>query len=192
MQPTDKKRSRSKLKLRTRSALSPKKTIKSTRYDIALPLASSSSWSIVSADDGQLLWGKNEDEVRDMASLTKMMTCLMTTQFVSEQVCSLETPLKVSRRASSMIGTSAFLREDDQLRVVDCLHAMMLPSGNDAAKTLSENLGAWLKPIGCRETDSEHFVKRMNFFAKQLGLHKTRFSNPLGSLIEETVRRLVN
>jgi D-alanyl-D-alanine carboxypeptidase len=182
MQSTDKKRSRSKLKIGTnrRPALSPKKTIKSIRYDIALPLASSSSWSIVSADDGQLLWGKNEDEVRDMASLTKMMTCLMTTQLVNEQLCSLETPVKVSRKASKMNGTSAFLREADQLRVVDCLHAMMLPSGNDAAKALSENLGALLKPMGCRETDSEHFVKRMNFYAKQLGLHKTRFSNPHG------------
>mmetsp|Transcript_8203 Transcript_8203/g.16162 ORF Transcript_8203/g.16162 Transcript_8203/m.16162 type:complete len:306 (+) Transcript_8203:960-1877(+) len=183
MQPTDKRKQRSKSRIisKSRPALSPtRKTMKSIRYDIALPPASSSSWSIVNADNGQLLWGKNEDEARDMASLTKMMTCLMTTQLVKEEICSLDTILKVSRKASTMSGTSARLREGDELRVVDCLHAMMLPSGNDAAKTLAENLGAMLKPVGCKETDSEHFVKRMNYYAKQLGLQKTKFLNPHG------------
>jgi D-alanyl-D-alanine carboxypeptidase len=126
------------------------------------------------------LWGKNEDEVRDIASLTKMMTCFMTTQIVNEQLCDLETVVEVSRRASSMIGTSAKLREHDRLRVVDCLHAMMLPSGNDAAKALAENLGRLLKPRGSKEDDSEHFVKHMNLYARKLGLQNTHFSNPHG------------
>lgn len=183
MQPTEKRRHRSKSKIssKSRPSLSPtKKAMKTIRYDVALPPASSSSWSIVNADNGQLLWGKNEDEARDMASLTKMMTCLITVQVIKDNLCSFGSLVKVSRRASSMSGTSARLRENDELRIVDCLHAMMLPSGNDAAKTLAENLGEMLKPPGCKDTNSEHFVKRMNFFAKQLGLQKTRFSNPHG------------
>eukprot|EP00281_Chroomonas_sp_CCMP1168_P003403 CAMPEP_0206267486 /NCGR_PEP_ID=MMETSP0047_2-20121206/31177_1 /ASSEMBLY_ACC=CAM_ASM_000192 /TAXON_ID=195065 /ORGANISM="Chroomonas mesostigmatica_cf, Strain CCMP1168" /LENGTH=286 /DNA_ID=CAMNT_0053695697 /DNA_START=62 /DNA_END=922 /DNA_ORIENTATION=- len=48
----------------------------------------------------------------------------------------------VSERASGIIGTSAKLREGDTIRVLDCLYAMMLPSGNDAACALAEHFGA--------------------------------------------------
>lgn len=48
----------------------------------------------------------------------------------------------VSRKASQMPGTSASLREGDQLTLSDMLYGLMLPSGNDAAYALAEHFGS--------------------------------------------------
>ena len=46
------------------------------------PIISAMSWCIADGKSGQVLWGKLENEVREMASLTKMMTFLVTLQFL--------------------------------------------------------------------------------------------------------------
>eukprot|EP00281_Chroomonas_sp_CCMP1168_P013126 CAMPEP_0206285124 /NCGR_PEP_ID=MMETSP0047_2-20121206/41145_1 /ASSEMBLY_ACC=CAM_ASM_000192 /TAXON_ID=195065 /ORGANISM="Chroomonas mesostigmatica_cf, Strain CCMP1168" /LENGTH=264 /DNA_ID=CAMNT_0053715633 /DNA_START=23 /DNA_END=817 /DNA_ORIENTATION=+ len=103
----------------------------------------------------------------------------------------------VSERASGIIGTSAKLREGDTIRVLDCLYAMMLPSGNDAACALAEHFGARmhvrraqsrgaklaggaresaLRSLGiCLLSDQD-----MNWTAVSLGLSQTFFVNPHG------------
>lgn len=50
--------------------------------------------------------------------------------------------IKVSKVAATMIGTSAFLRRGDELTLWSLLHGLMLPSGNDAAFTISEKIGS--------------------------------------------------
>lgn len=51
---------------------------------------------------------------------------------------------KVSKKASSLSGTSAQLPEGASLSLENLFYAMMLPSGNDAAYAISENVGALL------------------------------------------------
>ena len=53
-----------------------------------------------------------------------------------------EVEVTISEDAADMDGTSGHLREGDVLTVWDLAHAMMLPSGNDAAVTLAETFGA--------------------------------------------------
>ena len=43
-----------------------------------------------------------------------------------------------------MVGTVAFLRLDQRINIYDCLHALLLPSGNDAAIVLATAFGKWL------------------------------------------------
>ena len=52
--------------------------------------------------------------------------------------------LRVSKKAAYMIGTTAFLRVDQRISIYDCLHALLLPSGNDAAVVLATAFGKWL------------------------------------------------
>jgi len=53
-----------------------------------------------------------------------------------------------------MSGTSAYVQWDNRLSIYDCLCALMLPSGNDAAITLATEFGRWLFMIGDKSKDS--------------------------------------
>lgn len=52
--------------------------------------------------------------------------------------------LRVSKKASYMNGTSAHLKLDSRISIYDCLHGLLLPSGNDAAVVLATAFGKWL------------------------------------------------
>jgi D-alanyl-D-alanine carboxypeptidase (penicillin-binding protein 5/6) len=75
-----------------------------------------------------------------MASLTKIMTTLVTLQLCQELKLNMyKTWFRVSPYAAGMNGTSANLMENQRVTIYDLLYGLMLPSGNDAAVTLAEN-----------------------------------------------------
>lgn len=78
---------------------------------------------------------------REIASLTKIMTCYLICNKIMKGKIAKETVIKVSKMANSMIGTTSNLQPGDMLTVWDLLHGMMLPSGNDAAYALAEYAG---------------------------------------------------
>lgn len=81
-------------------------------------------------------------EVREMASLTKMMTLYVCHQLSLSYNLNPELEeIVVPRIAAYTCGTSAFLRESEKLSLKDLYHALMLPSGNDAAVTLAHHFG---------------------------------------------------
>ncbi len=87
----------------------------------------------------KVLFQKNGDEIREMASLTKIMTCLVSIQLAASLKLKLKsTYFKVSQLAANTIGTSADLAENQRVSIYDLLFGLMLPSGNDAAMTLAE------------------------------------------------------
>ena len=84
-----------------------------------------------------------------------------------------------------MGGTTANLSDGDVLSLYDMLHAMLLPSGNDAAYSLAEYFGyALLYSRAKKQYDFidpiQVFVSEMNKNAKALKLTKTTFANPHG------------
>lgn len=113
-----------------------------------------------------------------------------------------EISVKITKEASFMNGTSANLQNGDQLKLIDLLFGLMLPSGNDAAYSLAENLGCLLfyeatnrvklleildnKYISLlNETLNindplKYFIHEMNKVAKELKLYNTQFANPHG------------
>jgi len=112
----------------------------------------------------KVLFEKNPREKLPMASLTKIMTAIV----------SLENPKDDDKYAvigTDLVGEDSMgLEPDEVLSLNELLHGLMLPSGNDASEVLARN-----SPYG-----REGFIKAMNDKALALGLSDTHFSNPSG------------
>lgn len=77
-----------------------------------------------------------------MASLTKIMTCYLSIKVLQRLKLNFDdTYVEISKCAASINGTSAKLLRHHFLNVTELLHALMLPSGNDAALALAEGIG---------------------------------------------------
>ncbi|NLK08148.1 MAG: D-alanyl-D-alanine carboxypeptidase [Firmicutes bacterium] len=126
---------------------------------------SASAAILMDGPTGQILWAKNPDWQRPMASLTKIMTAAL----VLER-CDLNDSVTVSLNAARTEGSSMYVRAGQTYRVEDLLHGLMLVSGNDCAAALAEYAG----------DSQEAFVNWMNRKAKLLGAENTRFANPHG------------
>lgn len=95
---------------------------------------------------GQLLFGKCEQERREFASLTKIMT-FHVVQLYAKRNNNLDlraVQVPISKNAARINGTSARTRAGDIFPCTDLLYGMMLPSGNDAALALAEFFGRLL------------------------------------------------
>lgn len=147
------------------------------RYLFFKPHISAASWIAVDARSGRYLDGKNEDDVREFASLTKIMTCVTALQEVVTRKRSFEEIVRVSQAAATIDGTIAELQIGDELRLWDLLHGLMLPSGNDAAIAIAEFIG---RMIDSNNDPMSAFLAKMNQNAKYLNLNDTVFTNPHG------------
>ena len=147
------------------------------RQVFSKPLITSQSWIIIDANGGKVLDGKADNDIREIASLTKIMTCITAIQEINRRRRSYEEVVRVSKNAACIDGTSAELQIGDEIKLWDLLHGLMLPSGNDAAIAISEFIGNMID----RERDpTETFVERMNSNALALRLSDTIFTNPHG------------
>jgi serine-type D-Ala-D-Ala carboxypeptidase (penicillin-binding protein 5/6) len=100
----------------------------------SMPDIRASAWMVIDAKTSQIYWGRNYNIKRQIASLTKIMTCLVACELIeSLQINVLTFLCEVSETAGQMVGTTANLKCGDKLTLNDCLYAMILPSGNDAA-----------------------------------------------------------
>ena len=82
---------------------------------------------------GNVFISRNQHKRREIASITKVMTCLVSLRLSSMFGIQLSTKTTVNRFSASKKGTSAKLLEGDVLELNDLLYGLMLPSGNDAA-----------------------------------------------------------
>jgi len=149
------------------------------------PHVTAQAWSILDARSGEMLWGWNERNRLEMASLTKIMTCYLVIRIVNNSnELSFDSVVTVSRLAASMKGTSAYLQEGDELTIWDLLHGMMLPSGNDAAWCLAEYVGKYIQSVleesAKNKNYTRYFLREMNALAQEIGLSRTSFDNPHG------------
>ncbi len=152
---------------------------------------SARSCVVLDASSGRVLFAKNPNERREIASLTKIMTCYTVLRLAHCWNLRLQDlRVEVSSLAARTEGTTAGLAAGDVLNVYDLLFAMMLPSGNDAAVALAEFFGALLHTHRSQpeQTHSENwrgypqklFVHEMNELARAMGLSQTRYNNPHG------------
>lgn len=110
--------------------------------DLAPPFVTAKCWSIMDGRTGEILFGKCENDRREIASMTKIMTCFVVIQIIRKIKLNAEkTMLQVSKNAANIGGTSAKLKTGDVLSIWDLLHGLMLPSGNDAGICLAEHFG---------------------------------------------------
>ena len=142
------------------------------------------AWAVALESDGSLLASKDAHVPREIASITKIMTCLVVIRFAEERKLPYSSVCTVSRLAGSMEGTTARLRRGNKLKLWDLLYGLMLPSGNDAAVCLAEFVGKRMLGMPSRRISSpeyqQAFVQAMNQCAAELGLHHTVYTNPHG------------
>jgi D-alanyl-D-alanine carboxypeptidase (penicillin-binding protein 5/6) len=115
---------------------------------------------------GRVLWQRNAFTRLRIASLTKMMTALLTVKSAPPSGHVLVTRAAVNS-AGSKVGV---LPLGKHVRVETMLYGLLLPSGNDAAIALAQHVAG---SIGA-------FVTRMNSEAAKLGMGCTRYSSPSG------------
>jgi serine-type D-Ala-D-Ala carboxypeptidase (penicillin-binding protein 5/6) len=115
---------------------------------------------------GQVLWQHNPYQRVPIASLTKMMTALISVESAPPNA-----PVLVTRAAVDMSGSKVgVLPLGKHVRLESMLYGLLLPSGNDAAVALAQHVSRTVNA----------FVKRMNAEAARLGMGCTRYSSPSG------------
>lgn len=127
------------------------------------------------ASTGQVIFEKNADERRPVASVNKVMTILLTLEAVDEGRVSLEDQVTVSPRAASMGGSQAFLDAGERYKLSELLKTVIVASANDSAVALAEHLAG----------TEESFVRLMNTRAEELGLTSTHYANCTGLPAQE-------
>ena len=123
---------------------------------------------------GEILYAQNEHDALPPASVTKIMTVLLTMEAIDDGRISLEDMVAVSAYAAGMGGSQVFLAEGEQMSVDDLLKAVCVSSGNDAAVALAEHVAGV----------TELFVEQMNNRARELGMKDTYFVNCTGLTAE--------
>ncbi len=129
------------------------------------PILSSKAAVVYDRTTGQMIWGKNENEKRAMASTTKIMTAMIVLEKAN-----LKDVVTVSKKAANTGGSVLHINTGDKISVKDLLYGLLLRSGNDTAVALAEHVGGSV----------EGFATLMNQKAKELGLTGTHFVTPHG------------
>ena len=136
---------------------------------VELSLASPSA-VLMEKETGTVLYAKDEHTAREPASVTKIMTLLLTMEAIDSGALSYDDTVTGSAHASSMGGSQIWLKEGEQMSVRDLLKAVCVVSGNDAAVALGEHLAG----------SEAAFVEKMNARAAALGMNDTHFVNATG------------
>ena len=128
---------------------------------------------LVDANYGEVLYDMNAYDKAYPASITKVMTALLVMEALESGQLTEDTVVTVSElaaRKSFADESTANLKTGEQLTVLELLYCLLLPSANDAAKTLAEAVDGSI----------EEFVAHMNRKAGELGCQGTHFANPHG------------
>jgi D-alanyl-D-alanine carboxypeptidase (penicillin-binding protein 5/6) len=147
------------------------------------PLVTCKAWAIGDAKTGELLHGSRESDKLDIASTTKMMVAQLVCQMAKDDPKVLEEIVTFSAAADKTVGSTADVREGEQVSVGELLYGLMLPSGNDAATALAEHFGGKLTSrhvSGHSDSSAAAFIAEMNRQAKELGMAETNYANPHG------------
>ena len=129
------------------------------------PDVNSRACVVIDRKTNSVLFGKNENSKKKMASTTKIMTAT-----IIIEKCNLTDTIEISKKAAGTGGSRLGLKTGDKITVLDLLYGLMLRSGNDAAVALAEYAGG----------DINGFAELMNAKALELGLTNTHFETPHG------------
>ena len=138
---------------------------------------SAKSAILMDAKTGTVLYAKNQNEPLPPASVTKIMTLLLTVEAIEKGIIKQEDKVVISENAASMGGSQIFLKEGEEFSVLDLLKSAIIASANDAAVALAETVAG----------SEAAFVSKMNERAAELGLKNTCFENATG--LDDTVTK---
>lgn len=125
---------------------------------------------LMEASTGQVIFEQNADERRSPASITKIMTLLLTFEHLAEGKISLEDNVITSEHASSMGGSQVFLAQGETQSLKTMIKCIAVASGNDASVAVAEHIAG----------SEAAFVDLMNERAAELGMENTHFEDCCG------------
>ena len=125
---------------------------------------------VIDARSGEVLHARNADTRLHPASLTKMMTLYVVFDAVERGEISLDTPVRVSRKAALEPPSKLYLREGQRIQLRYLIRASAVKSANDAATAIAEAVSG----------SEAAFADRMTRTARALGMNDTTFRNAHG------------
>lgn len=125
---------------------------------------------LIEPESGRVLYEKSPDEKMPIASITKLMTLLLTFEAIHGGKLTLDTLVPVSEHAYHMGGSQIWLEPGEQFTLDEMLRAICVSSANDAAVAVAELVGG----------SEPAFVEQMNARAAELGMTNTTFRNACG------------
>lgn len=120
---------------------------------------------LMDADSGRVLYGKEENQIRPMASTTKIMTCILALEEMEKNQM-----VTISDYAAEQPKVHLGVQSQERYYLKDLLYSLMLESHNDSAVAIAEGIAGSV----------ESFADRMNRKAKELGCNHTYFVTPNG------------
>ena len=117
---------------------------------------------VMDMDSNRILYSENIHDKRSVASISKVMTCI-----VAIESGKLFEEVEIGEEIDSSYGSGIYIQKGEKLLLIDLLYGLMLRSGNDASLAISNFV-------------SDDFVKLMNDKAKEIGMKNTTFNNPSG------------
>lgn len=125
---------------------------------------------LMEASTGEIIFEQNADERRSPASITKIMTLLLTFEAIEDGKISLEDSVITSEYASSMGGSQVFLAQGETQSLKTMIKCITVASGNDASVAVAEHIAG----------SESAFVDKMNARAIELGMENTHFEDCCG------------
>ena len=128
----------------------------------SIPIESKSA-ILINGNTGEILFEHNKDEKLPPASITKIMTMLLTMEAIENGKIDLNDEVVISQNASKIGGTQLYMEPGETKTVEELLIGVAVESANDAAFALGEYIGGTI----------ESFIILMNDRAKELGMTNT-------------------
>lgn len=130
----------------------------------------SKSSILIDQDTNRVLFEKDPDAKRPLASLSKMMTFLLAIEAIENKEVNANDIIEIDKSIASVRGSSYHLKVGEKVPLIELMKGLMIVSGNDAAVAIARHISK----------DDKAFVDRMNQKAKEIGMTSTHFVNPNG------------
>lgn len=126
--------------------------------------------AILISENGKVLYEKNSEEKRQVASIVKLMTLKLVFDNLQQGKLNMEDEVVVSDNAAAMGGSQMFLDASSSHKLKDIIKGVIVASANDGAVVLAETVAG----------SEAGFVKLMNEKAKEMGLNSSHFTDCTG------------
>lgn len=132
---------------------------------VPIKVLSLSNYIVMDQDSGRVLEGSNIHDKALIASISKIMTCIVALEYGD-----INTNVKVNDSILKSFGSGIYIQVGEELTLDDLLYGLMMRSGNDAALQIASSVAG----------DVDSFVYLMNQKAELLGMKDSSFINPTG------------
>ena len=130
----------------------------------------SKSSILIDQNTNRVMFEKNPDEKRPLASLSKMMTFLIALEAIENKEVNKNDIITIDKEMARVKGSSYHLKVGEKVPLYELMKGLMIVSGNDASIAIAKHISK----------DEKTFVERMNAKAKEIGMINTSFVNPNG------------